>query len=130
MKNISEMKIVQIDVTNICDKSCANCTRFCGHYRPDKLYFMELEDYEKAVISLKEFPGIIGMIGGEPTLHPKFPEMCFTSRKRSARGYGRILDPNSVSTKMSLTGPLDFSTSMTTKKTRSSIHRFLSPART
>lgn len=76
MKNIADMKIVQIDVTNVCDKSCANCTRFCGHYTPEKVYFMDLADYEKAVISLKDFPGIVGMIGGEPTLHPKFPEMC------------------------------------------------------
>lgn len=76
MKNISDMDIIQIDVTNVCDKSCANCTRFCGHYRSEKLYFMELDYYEKAVISLKDFPGIIGMIGGEPTLHPRFSELC------------------------------------------------------
>ena len=76
MRNICEMNIVQIDVTNMCDRSCSNCTRFCGHYRPTKIYFMESDYYEKAVISLKEFPGIVGMIGGEPTLHPRFAELC------------------------------------------------------
>jgi len=76
MRKISEMTVIQIDVTNLCDKSCANCTRFCGHYTPDRLYFMDLDYYEKAVISLKSFKGMIGMIGGEPTLHPRFPEMC------------------------------------------------------
>jgi len=76
MKNICDMGIIQIDVTNICDRSCANCTRFCGHYRPEKLYFMDVDYYEKAIISLKHFPGIIGMIGGEPTLHPRFTELC------------------------------------------------------
>ncbi len=76
MKNIAEMNIIQIDVSNICDRSCANCTRFCGHYRPEKLYFMDVDYYEKAVKSLKDFPGVIGMIGGEPTLHPRFPELC------------------------------------------------------
>jgi hypothetical protein len=76
MINIREMKIIQIDVTNICDRSCANCTRFCGHYRPEKNYFMDVDYYEKAVISLKDFPGVIGMIGGEPTLHPRFKDLC------------------------------------------------------
>jgi hypothetical protein len=47
-----------------------------GHYKKDQLYFMDLEYYEKAVISLKDFTGIIGMIGGEPVLHPQFEEMC------------------------------------------------------
>jgi hypothetical protein len=76
MKNIREMDIIQIDVTNLCDKTCANCTRFCGHYRPEKIYFMDVDYYAKAVASLNGFPGIIGMIGGEPTLHPRFPELC------------------------------------------------------
>lgn len=71
-----EMDIIQIDVTNICDRSCANCTRFCGHYAHDRLYFMKPDYYEKAVISLKNFPGMIGMIGGEPTLHPEFSTLC------------------------------------------------------
>lgn len=78
------MMIIQIDVTNVCDKSCANCTRFCGHHRPDKIYFMDLADYERAVMSLKDFPGIVGMIGGEPTLHPQFPEMCEILRRHVA----------------------------------------------
>jgi hypothetical protein len=90
MRNIFEMDIIQIDVTNICDKSCANCTRFCGHYRPEKTYFMDVAYYEKAVISLKDFPGIIGMIGGEPTLHPRFIELCeilnFHVKEKERRG--------------------------------------------
>lgn len=90
MRNIAEMEIIQIDVTNICDKTCANCTRFCGHYRSDKLYFMDAGYYEKALISLKDFPGIIGMIGGEPTLHPHFPELCeilkFHVKEKERRG--------------------------------------------
>jgi hypothetical protein len=76
MRNISEMEIIQIDVTNVCDKSCSNCTRLCGHHRGEKTYFMDVDYYEKCVVSLKEFPGIVGMIGGEPTLHPRFPELC------------------------------------------------------
>lgn len=76
MRNISEMDIIQIDVTNICNKSCSNCTRMCGHYAEKKLYFMDVDYYERAVKSLKNFPGMIGMIGGEPTLHPRFRDLC------------------------------------------------------
>lgn len=76
MRDISSMNIVQIDVTNLCNKSCSNCTRFCGHYTKDKIFFMSPEYYEKAVISFKDFPAIVGMIGGEPTLHPQFEELC------------------------------------------------------
>jgi len=82
MRNISAMDIIQIDVTNICDRTCSNCTRLCGHYRPDKLYFMDIDYYEKAITTLDAYQGIIGMIGGEPTLHPRFPELCEILRAR------------------------------------------------
>lgn len=70
------MEIIQIDVTNACDKLCSNCTRFCGHYQSDRIYFIDPDYYEKALLSLKGYAGIVGMIGGEPTLHPQFPELC------------------------------------------------------
>jgi hypothetical protein len=47
-----------------------------GHYRKDQLYFMDIGYFEKAVKSLEEFPGMVGIIGGEPTLHPEFKEFC------------------------------------------------------
>jgi hypothetical protein len=70
------MNVIQIDVTNMCNKSCSNCTRFCGHFIPENIYFMDLKYYEMALKSLKDFPSIVGMIGGEPTLHPNFFEFC------------------------------------------------------
>lgn len=76
MKNIQDMQIIVIDVTNKCDRSCSNCTRFCGHYSKDKDYFMEQDYFEKALLSLKDFNGIVGVIGGEPTLHPQFKDLC------------------------------------------------------
>jgi len=81
MRDIATMKNIQIDITNICNRSCANCTRFCGHYTKDKTYYMDLEYYEKAVWSLRNFPGRVGMIGGEPTLHPQFEDMCHILNK-------------------------------------------------
>lgn len=74
MKKISEMKIIQIDVTNACIHRCANCTRFCGHHQKD--FYMDFETFKKAVDSLEEYKGCVGMIGGEPTLHPEFEKFA------------------------------------------------------
>ena len=73
MKCPAEMKIIQIDITNACHKACSNCTRFCGEH--PKPFFMDVDTFKKAVDSMEGFPGIVGIIGGEPTLHPQFGEM-------------------------------------------------------
>lgn len=74
------MKIVMIDITNACHKACSNCTRFCGEH--PKPFYMEVETFKKAVDSMEGFPGIVGIIGGEPTLHPHFSEMMDYYAKR------------------------------------------------
>lgn len=71
---LSQMKIIQIDITNACMNRCSNCTRFTGHHR--KPFFMDMEIFKQAVDSLVEFPGMVGMIGGEPLIHPKFAQMA------------------------------------------------------
>lgn len=65
---------IQIEVTNACVRECTNCSRLVGHYR--NTYFMSLEQIEKAIDSLQDFPGKIGIMGGEPLLHPDFAEIC------------------------------------------------------
>lgn len=70
MRSPSKMRIIEIDITNACIHSCSNCTRFCGHQR--KPFFMSFETFKRAVDSLDEFPNTVGMIGGEPTMHPEF----------------------------------------------------------
>ena len=37
---------------------------------------MEFETFCKAVDSVLDHPGLIGVMGGEPTLHPRFADMC------------------------------------------------------
>lgn len=71
---IYEMKTIHIEVTNACNLSCANCTRFVGHHK--KPFFMDLELVRKGIESLKGYKYGIGLMGGEPTLHPKFEEIC------------------------------------------------------
>ena len=33
MRQIRDMSIIEIDITNVCEKRCSNCTRFCGHHK-------------------------------------------------------------------------------------------------
>lgn len=80
-----DMKIIQIDITNACVHSCSNCTRFCGHHK--KTFMMDFETFKQAVDSLDGFDGIVGMIGGEPTLHPEFERFADYMRKK------RVKDP-------------------------------------
>ena len=72
------MKIMQVDVTNACGGGCSNCTRMCGHHK--KPFFMEPDFYRRALRSLKGWPGeTVGMIGGEPLLHPEFEQLALAT---------------------------------------------------
>ncbi|SLM31187.1 Radical SAM domain protein [Desulfamplus magnetovallimortis] len=71
---LTEMKIIQIDITNACINRCSNCTRLIGHHK--KPFYMDMDTFKLAADSLVDFPGIVGMIGGEPLLHPDFEEMA------------------------------------------------------
>ena len=70
MRSPEEMATIQIDITNACVHNCSNCTRLCGHHK--KNFFMNYETFRRAVDSLEGFEGRIGIMGGEPTLHPEF----------------------------------------------------------
>ncbi len=74
MKPLYKAACIQIEVTNFCDHECPNCTRFIGHHK--KPYYMSLEYIKKGIESLEGFTGWIGLMGGEPTIHPKFAEIC------------------------------------------------------
>jgi len=74
MKPIAECKCIQIEITNACNRDCANCHHLIGHQ--SNRYFMDLATVVKAIDSLEGFPGNIGLMGGEPTMHPKFREIC------------------------------------------------------
>lgn len=67
--------IIQIVVTTACNLfTCSNCTQLLP-FRRDYLH-MKLECFEQAVISLEDWPGIVGIFGGNPCSHPRFPELC------------------------------------------------------
>ena len=76
MRPIWEAWFCHIEINNICPQNCAYCTRYIRHVRKDQEYNMDLGMFRKAVVSLNGFPGRLGIIGGEPLLHPRFEEIC------------------------------------------------------
>lgn len=74
MRSIVDMDNIQIEVTNACQNDCSNCTRFCGHVK--KPFMMDLKSFTEAIESVAEYPKMVGIMGGEPLLHPDFEELC------------------------------------------------------
>lgn len=66
--------IIQIHVTRFCDKSCFNCTQ--GSQLRGPASFMSVSLFEQAVLSLKDFWGVVGLFGGNPAISPHFEEYC------------------------------------------------------
>ncbi len=80
MRPLVDMDVIQIEITNACVHQCSNCTRLIGH--PKKPFFMEMDFFKKAVDSLVDYPKMIGIMGGEPLLHPQFEEMTTYLKSR------------------------------------------------
>lgn len=78
MRSPASMDTIQIELTSACVLKCSNCTRFCGTHQVP--FFMEPKLFRAAIDSLVEYSqqpqAIVGFMGGEPLLHPKFAEFC------------------------------------------------------
>ena len=74
MRAPRNMHIICLDITNKCDLACSNCTRLLENQ--DTFWDMTPKNFRLALQSLKDFHGIIAMIGGNPCMHPKFKELC------------------------------------------------------
>jgi organic radical activating enzyme len=81
------MDTIQIELTSACVLKCSNCTQFCGSHRAP--FFLGEAEFQAAIDSLVEYAtrhnGIVGLIGGEPLLHPKFAEFCIYAAGRIPR---------------------------------------------
>ena len=92
MKSPKDQLIIQIDITNACIHKCSNCTRFCGHH--PKTFFMDFETFKNAVDSLDGYEGCVGVIGGEPTLHPEFEKFAdYIKEKRIKHSIKNTREP-------------------------------------
>ena len=92
MKSPKDQLIIQIDITNACIHKCSNCTRFCGHH--PKTFFMDFETFKNAVDSLDGYEGCVGVIGGEPTLHPEFEKFAdYIKEKRIKHSVQNTREP-------------------------------------
>ncbi len=74
MRSPYQMKIICIDITNKCDLGCSNCTRLLENQ--ESFWEMTPENFRLAVRSLSDYPGIVAVIGGNPTMHRHFTELC------------------------------------------------------
>lgn len=72
--------VMQILLTRACSLSCYHCTQ--GSNLGGKPSFMSLEHFSTALDSLEGYPWLIALFGGQPTLHPLFPEICEILRAR------------------------------------------------
>lgn len=79
MRPIYENTVITIEITNACHLSCANCTRHVGHHRNP--FFMDVDYFRKAVESVLDSPCRVGVMGGEPTMHPRFLEILEVLRE-------------------------------------------------
>lgn len=74
MKSPANMHIICIDITNRCNLGCSNCTRLLENQ--EGYWDMSLENFRLACKSLRDFPGMIAIIGGNPCMHRQFTEIC------------------------------------------------------
>lgn len=78
MRSPAAMSTIQVELTSACVLKCSNCTRFCGTHKVP--FFLEEAEFRAAIDSLAEYAtqphAIVGFMGGEPLLHPKFAEFC------------------------------------------------------
>ena len=96
MRPIYEAWFCHIEVTNFCEKSCIYCSRWTRHLRNDQYFYMTLDEIDFALETLMptkksahQWPNKIGIIGGEPTLHPEFEAICKLLLKRGPKSrYG------------------------------------------
>jgi len=74
-------RILQVDVTDRCSLACSNCTRHLAHH--GQRYDISVEVFRLACRILnRALPDfVIGCFGGEPTLHPRFPELCIAMQQ-------------------------------------------------
>lgn len=101
MRSPADMDIIVVDITNKCHLRCGACTRMVAHQ--PRFSEMTVPQVREALVSIQEWrvPGkVVGIIGGEPTLHSQFEEVAHVCAETIGRqelaknGRQPILDLN------------------------------------
>lgn len=66
--------IAQIMTTRVCNLSCVGCTQASN--LAGKPVVMKPDEFEQAVISLRDFWGVVGVFGGNAAMSPYFEDYC------------------------------------------------------
>ena len=82
---------IEYSITDQCNLNCA----YCCHYAPvAELFYVDVKTFKfdikrlSVLTSKGKFLGTLGILGGEPLLHPSFIEICIIARKELP--YSRI----------------------------------------
>jgi hypothetical protein len=79
-------KPVNIMVTNHCNRACGGCSQACGHITRDRRWYITPSNLENNIrIVDKHTKEIIGLFGGEASLHPQFPQLLKILKKFKRR---------------------------------------------
>jgi hypothetical protein len=69
-------KYVNILVTNACNLKCGGCTQHCDLFHKKEKWFISIKQLQNNIeVLLQANRGLVGIFGGEPTIHPKFKEI-------------------------------------------------------
>lgn len=74
MRDIRDNVVVQFEITNRCHLSCRHCTRHVGLHT--KTFDMDLDFFKRAIDCTLDAPTRLGVMGGDPCVHPRFEEIC------------------------------------------------------
>ena len=79
--NIKNNLRFEIDITRECNWNCSSCNRLCNIRKRNKSSYMTLSEVKSVVKQIKKASkhykiDKLKILGGEPTIHPQFKEIC------------------------------------------------------
>lgn len=87
-RHLSDLRLPIFSITNLCNLDCPICFT---HNRPDRVYHKTLDDVARIadrILERNPSQTIVDLTGGEPTLHPRLPEIVALLR---AKGFSRVM---------------------------------------
>lgn len=81
MKAMRDKWCAMIDVNSICYHNCTYCCKYTRHLRKDQRWSKSLAELERDISTLLDYPGKIGLTGGDPLNNPDIEGMCDLVKK-------------------------------------------------